>query len=67
MLSNSSRDVNTAYSAFGDDASGYQELSENEYVLSILMKWPALAHMNGLERNPPLRKDDKVGTSEGAP
>ncbi|MBQ0797163.1 hypothetical protein [Zhongshania sp.] len=66
-MSNSNRDISTAYGAFGEDASGYQELSENEYVLSVLMKWPALAQMNGLERHPPMRKDDKIGTSEGAP
>lgn len=48
MLSNSNHDVGTAYGAFGDDSSGYQELSESEYVLSILIKWPALAQMNGL-------------------
>lgn len=47
-MSNNSPDVSTAYNAFGDDASGYKELSEGEYVLSILLKWPALAQMNGL-------------------
>lgn len=48
MLSNSNHDVGTAYGAFGDDSSDYQELSESEYILSILIKWPALAQMNGL-------------------
>jgi hypothetical protein len=51
VLSINSRDVSTAYNAFGDDSSGYQELSEGEYVLSILLKWPALAQMNGLAAN----------------
>jgi hypothetical protein len=47
-LSDSKQDVDAAYSAFGDSPDAYQELSEGEYVLSLLQKWPALAQMNGL-------------------
>ena len=57
MLSNSNHDVGTAYGAFGDDSSGYQELSESEYILSILIKWPALAQMNGLAVARPVSSD----------
>jgi hypothetical protein len=38
--------VAAAYGAFGDDASGYLELTETEYLRALHKKWPVLAHIN---------------------